>query len=96
MLVARLLDRTAVRENGQAGVVGVASGKGEDIIAFVVPHHGATPTPAGLAAHCRKVASSYKVPDRFEIVASLPTTVTGKLMRKELKVAAAQLDPAGT
>ncbi len=80
----------------QAGVVGVASGKGEDIVAFVVPHHGAAPTAAGLAAHCRKVASSYKVPDRFEIVEALPTTVTGKLMRKELKAVAARLVPAGT
>ena len=48
-----------------------------------------------MAAHCHKVASSYKVPDRFEIVEALPTTVTGKLMRKELKVAAARLVPAG-
>ena len=84
----------------QAGVVGVASGlgsgKGEDIVAFVVPHHGAAPTVADLAAHCRKVASSYKVPDRFEIVEALPTTVTGKLMRKELKAAAARLILAGT
>jgi len=83
------------KDVAQAGVVGVASGKGEDIVAFVVPHHGAAPTPADLAAHCHKVASSYKVPDRFEIVEALPTTVTGKLMRKELKVAAARLVPAG-
>ena len=86
-----LLQHPAV---AQAGVVGAASHRGEDIIAFVVPREGAKPTPAELRAHCRAIASSYKVPDRFEIRGSLPTTVTGKLMRKELKVAAANLPRA--
>jgi fatty-acyl-CoA synthase len=80
---------------GQAGVVGVASDKGEDIVAFVVPSGGSALTPAELTAHCRTIASSYKVPDRFEIVDSLPATVTGKLMRKELKATAARLPPMG-
>ncbi|MGI4955280.1 MAG: class I adenylate-forming enzyme family protein [Janthinobacterium lividum] len=75
----------------QAGVVGVASAKGEDIIAFVVPREGAAPTAEALVAHCRRIASAYKVPDRFEIVRSLPATVTGKLMRKDLKAAASRL-----
>ena len=75
----------------EAGVVGVASGDGESIVAFVVPRGGARPSAAELAAHCRKVASSYKVPDRFEIIGALPATVTGKVMRKELKAAAARL-----
>lgn len=76
----------------QAGVVGVPSvEKGEVIVAFVVPANHASLTPAALATHCRSVASSYKVPDRFEILDTLPTTVTGKLMRRELKAAAARL-----
>lgn len=79
----------------QAGVVGVASDKGEAIIAFVVPRGGAQPTPGELAAHCRAVASGYKAPDRIEILDALPTTVTGKLMRRELKAAASRLAPAG-
>ncbi len=73
----------------QAGVIGVPSDAGESIVAFVVAANAANaPTPEQLAAHCRTIASSYKVPDRFEIVASLPTTVTGKLMRRELKALA--------
>ena len=77
----------------QAGVVGVMSDKGEAIIAFVVPRGDAWPTPGELAAHCRAVASGYKAPDRIEILDALPTTVTGKLMRRELKATAARLAP---
>ena len=87
-----LLQHPAV---AQADVVGVPSGQGESIIAFVVARGGTAPTPAELTAHCRRIASSYKVPDRFEILEALPATVTGKLMRKELKATAARLPPAG-
>jgi fatty-acyl-CoA synthase len=68
----------------QAGVVGVPSASGEAIVAFVVLRGDRRPGPEELAAHCRSLASSYKVPDRFEIVDQLPTTVTGKLLRREL------------
>ncbi len=69
----------------QAGVVGVPVRQGEDDRRLRGAADGAAPTPDALVAHCRTLASSYKVPDRFEIVDALPTTVTGKLMRKELK-----------
>ena len=72
----------------QVGVVGVPSEKGESIIAFVVGKTGASFTPDDLATHCRALASGYKVPDRFELVETLPTTVTGKLIRRELKSSA--------
>jgi fatty-acyl-CoA synthase len=76
----------------QAGVVGVPSAeRGEVIVAFVVPMAGVELTAQQLTSHCRAVASSYKVPDLFEILETLPTTVTGKLMRRELKTAAARL-----
>ncbi len=75
----------------QAGVVGVPSEIGESIIAFVVLEGDDRPSPAELAAHCRALASGYKTPDRFEILDALPTTVTGKLMRRELRDAAAHL-----
>ena len=70
----------------QAGVTGVPDPeKGEIIIAFVVPVAGATVTAAELEAHCKELASRYKVPDRISIAAVLPVTVTGKLMRRELR-----------
>ena len=87
-----LLQHPAV---AQAGVVGVPSSQGELIVAFIVPRDGQAPTSEELVAHCRRIASSYKVPDRFEIVDALPATTTGKVMRKELKAVASRLAPVG-
>lgn len=75
-----------------AGVVGVPDAtQGELLVAFVVPKPGTTLRPDELAAHCRSLASRYKVPDFVEIRDSLPVTVTGKLMRRELKQIAVAL-----
>jgi fatty-acyl-CoA synthase len=75
-----------------AGVVGVPDvTQGELLAAFVVPKPGATPRQDELVAHCRSLASRYKVPDFIEIRDSLPVTVTGKLMRRELRQIAASL-----
>jgi fatty-acyl-CoA synthase len=76
----------------QAAVVGAASGeRGEAIVAFVVPHPGATPDADALREHCRALASSYKVPDYIEIRAALPVTETGKILRRTLKDEAQKL-----
>ena len=78
-----LLQHPAV---AQAAVIGAASGeRGDAIVAFVVTSAGATADAEALRAHCRAVASSYKVPDRIEICAELPSTETGKLLRRALK-----------
>ena len=70
----------------QAGVVGVPDrNQGELLVAFVVLKPGSTSTGAELVAHCRAVASRYKVPDSIEIRLTLPVTATGKLMRRDLK-----------
>ena len=70
----------------QAAVVGAAAGeRGEAIVAFVVPAPDAMADAESLRAHCRALASSYKVPDRIEICAELPATETGKLLRRALK-----------
>ncbi|MGH7092364.1 MAG: class I adenylate-forming enzyme family protein, partial [Stellaceae bacterium] len=76
----------------QAAVVGAAAGeRGEAIVAFVVPAAGAALDAETLRAHCRALASSYKVPDRIELCVVLPTTETGKLFRRGLKEMAAAL-----
>lgn len=70
----------------QAGVVGIPDAQqGELLAAFVIVRSGSTATPADLMAHCRAVASRYKVPDIIEIRETLPVTATGKLMRRDLK-----------
>ncbi len=71
------------------GVVGVPDPvQGEILAAYVVPRPGMTPTAAELIAHCKALASRYKVPDRIELRTALPVTVTGKLIRRELKAEA--------
>jgi O-succinylbenzoic acid--CoA ligase len=57
---------------------------GEAVVAQVVPADGATITPDELRAHCLRRLAPFKVPKRFELVASLPRGVTGKLRRREL------------
>jgi fatty-acyl-CoA synthase len=70
----------------QAAIVGAAAGeRGEAIVAFVVPHPGVSLDADALREHCRRVASTYKVPDHIEIRAALPVTETGKLFRRALK-----------
>jgi fatty-acyl-CoA synthase len=76
----------------QAGVVGVADRtQGELIAAFVLLKPGHAVTETDLAAHCRDLASRYKVPDFIAFPDALPVTATGKLMRRELKTLAADL-----
>ena len=77
-----------------AGVTGLPDPRrGEIIVAFVVPRPGALIDAGALLAHCREKLSRYKIPDRIEIAAALPLTVTGKLMRRDLKSLAAGLEP---
>jgi fatty-acyl-CoA synthase len=79
-----------------AGVVGVPDARqGELLAAFVVPKAGASLRSDELTAHCRAIASRYKVPDFIEVRDELPMTVTGKLMRRELKRIAASLRREG-
>jgi fatty-acyl-CoA synthase len=79
----------------QVGVVGIPDRQqGELLVAFIVPKPGCSPTVEELVAHCRAVASRYKVPDLIEIRDTLPVTNTGKLMRRDLKQLAAELKSA--
>jgi fatty-acyl-CoA synthase len=70
----------------QAGVVGIPDrSQGELLAAYVVLMPGSTVTSTELMAHCRTLASRYKVPDSIDIRGALPVTATGKLMRRDLK-----------
>jgi long-chain acyl-CoA synthetase len=78
-----LAEHAAVRESA---VVGVPDEKrGETVKAFVSLKPGATTTPEELIAHCKERMAAYKYPRSVEIVDELPKTVTGKILRRELR-----------
>jgi long-chain acyl-CoA synthetase len=78
-----LAEHPAVRESA---VVGVPDEKrGETVKAFVSVKPGATVTPEELIAHCKERMAAYKYPRQVEIIDELPKTVTGKILRRELR-----------
>ncbi|MBB2891999.1 class I adenylate-forming enzyme family protein [Flexivirga oryzae] len=70
----------------EAAVVGIPDEKrGETVKAFVSLKNGTTATPEELIEHCRAAMAAYKYPRVVEIVAELPKTLTGKVLRRELR-----------
>jgi acetyl-CoA synthetase len=72
-----------------AAVVGLPDPvRTEAVTAFVTLAAGAAPTAAlseALAAHVRGRLGAHVAPRSVRFVEALPTTATGKLMRRELK-----------
>ncbi|MFC9154674.1 long-chain fatty acid--CoA ligase [Streptomyces bauhiniae] len=69
-----------------AAVIGVPHSRhGEEIKALVVLEKGAGITAEDLVAWSRKQMAAYKYPRIVEIVASLPMTATGKILKRELR-----------
>jgi long-chain acyl-CoA synthetase len=86
-----LYQHPAVR---QAAVVGVPDDyRGETVLAYVSLKPDTAATPAELVAHCREKLAVYKVPRTVEILDELPATVTGKLLRRELRDRASRTNP---
>ena len=82
-----LAEHGAVRE---AAVVGVPDEyRGETVKAFVSLKPGMSATPDELIAHCKERLAAYKYPRHLEIIDELPKTVTGKILRRELRNASA-------
>ncbi|MDQ3030095.1 MAG: AMP-binding protein, partial [Actinomycetota bacterium] len=78
-----LAEHPAVRESA---VVGVPDEKrGETVKAFVSLKPGATATPEELIAHCKERMAAYKYPRIVVLIDELPKTVTGKILRRELR-----------
>jgi long-chain acyl-CoA synthetase len=78
-----LYEHPAVRE---AAVVGVPDEyRGETVKAFVSLRPGQTVEPGELVAFCKSRMAAYKYPRQVEILEELPKTVTGKILRRELR-----------
>ena len=78
-----LYGHEAVRE---AAVVGVADPyRGETVKAFVSLRAGQSVTDAELIAFAKERMAAYKYPRQIEFLDEIPKTVTGKLLRRELR-----------
>jgi acyl-CoA synthetase (AMP-forming)/AMP-acid ligase II len=70
----------------QVAVIGIPDERmGEVGMAFVVPRPDATLEPDSLITWCRDKMANYKAPRRIEIVESLPTNASGKVLKTELR-----------
>ncbi|MBI5257774.1 MAG: acyl--CoA ligase [Burkholderiales bacterium] len=69
----------------RAAVVGRPEADGnEEVLAFVELRHGATLDEAALRAHLREHLAPYKRPSRVQVVAELPATASGKILKRAL------------
>lgn len=59
--------------------------RGEDVKAYIVPREGCELSLKELKKYCRENLASYKVPRHIELVAELPKTTSGKILRRLLR-----------
>jgi long-chain acyl-CoA synthetase len=78
-----LYEHPAVRE---AAVVGVLDQyRGETVKAFVSFKQGSSATTEELISFCKEHLAAYKAPRIVEVMQDLPKTVTGKILRRQLR-----------
>ena len=67
-------------------VIGVPSERyGEEVMAWVKPKDGATPTVESLEAFCRGRIATNKIPRYWKFVDGFPMTVTGKVQKYRMR-----------
>ncbi|RDE14416.1 MAG: long-chain fatty acid--CoA ligase [Candidatus Thorarchaeota archaeon] len=78
-----LFEHPAVKE---AAVIGVPDKvRGETVKAFIILQPGKTATEEDIRKFCKEKMAIYKVPTTVEFVDSLPKTMVGKVLRRELR-----------
>ncbi len=66
----------------EAAVLGRKKGEREEIVAFVTTRGDLSAKE--LISHCKGALSNFKVPDAISFMETLPMTITGKVLKKEL------------
>jgi long-chain acyl-CoA synthetase len=70
----------------EAAVVGVPDPyRGETVKAYVSVQPGAVAAPQDLIAYCKERLAANKYPRDLEVLEELPKTVSGKILRRELR-----------
>jgi len=78
-----LFEHPSVKE---AAVIGVPDKvRGETVKAFIVLQAGKTATADEIRKFCKEKMAAYKVPTDVEFVETLPKTMVGKVLRRELR-----------
>jgi long-chain acyl-CoA synthetase len=65
---------------------------GENVVAFVVAAPGAELTEQAVIAHVKTRTAGYRVPSKIHFVESLPKSLVGKILRRELREQAAEME----
>jgi acyl-CoA synthetase (AMP-forming)/AMP-acid ligase II len=82
------IDEVLLKHSGvlDAAAVGVPDPiQGEEVVCYVVARPGASLTEAAVIEHCRASLPAPKVPKRVVVVAELPKSDRGKVLRDKLK-----------
>jgi len=70
-------------------VIGVPDERyGEELMAWIVPRPGTSPTEEAVRAFCRGRIAHYKIPRYVKFVDAFPMTVTGKVQKFKMREAA--------
>ena len=70
----------------EAAVIGIPDAyRGETVKAFVSLRSGESVDEVTLIEFCKKRMAAYKYPRHIEFIEELPKTVTGKILRRELR-----------
>jgi long-chain acyl-CoA synthetase len=70
-----------------AAVIGVPSEPyGEEIMAFIIPKEGETPSADDIIAWAKQNMAAYKYPRKVEIRNELPISATGKVLKRDLRI----------